>query len=63
MDQPILDQKLGAIGEVKFELKDGMLIGSLEISPKIILDSIAAKIGGPIPAEIALFIESAFGLK
>ena len=35
----------------------------LNVSPKTLLDEIAAKIGGPIPAEIAQFLENALGLK
>jgi len=36
---------------------------SISISGKTILDAIAAKIGGPIPAEIVSFLELSLGIK
>lgn len=35
---------------------------SVAVSPKEILDVIAARIGGPIPLEVAKFLESALAL-
>lgn len=35
---------------------------SISISPKVILDEIAKKVGGPVPVEVAQFLESALAL-
>lgn len=35
---------------------------SIKISGKQILDALAAKIGGPIPAEVAQLLENALGM-
>lgn len=59
----LVDGQLGVVGEYKVALVDGKLVASLELSPKVILDSLAHKIGGPVPEQIATFIETAFGLK
>lgn len=77
MENKILESgKLGTVGEYSVEFKDGLLVASMNagadgingslsisVSGKSIIDGIAAKIGGPIPAEIALFLESSLGLK
>ena len=34
----------------------------LKLSPKSLIDLLAEKVGGPIPAEVAAFLENAIGL-
>lgn len=61
-EQEIAGGPIGQVGEFKVSLKDGKLAFELDLGPKVIIDALAAKIGGPIPAAIAEFIEKAFGL-
>lgn len=73
----VLEQgAIGNVGTQSVEFVGGQMVakasvavpyGSVDldivISPKAILDAIAAKVGGPIPAEVAAFLEQALGLK
>lgn len=61
-DLDIAQGPLGKVGSYDVALKDGKLQFSVSIGPKEILDALAAKIGGAVPAEIAKFIEDTFGL-
>ncbi len=73
---PIEEGSIGNIGTQSIDLVDGKLVAkahvdlgplaadlAIVLSPKAVLDAIAAKVGGPIPAEVAAFLEAAFGLK
>lgn len=53
----------GEYGSVTIGMVDGQLVSSVKLSPKAALDAMAKKIGGPIPAEVAQFLENAIGLK
>lgn len=77
MEEKILAQgNIGTVGKYMVEFKDGALIATesvsadgisesatITISGKTIIDGIARKIGGPIPATIAEFLETALGMK
>lgn len=52
----------GVYGSFDLEMVGGKLAANLSLSPAGILNLIAAKIGGPIPAEVVAFIEKAAGL-
>ncbi len=52
----------GRYGVAKIAIVEGKIVSSFEISPKGILDSVAKDIGGPVPAEVAAFLENAVGL-
>lgn len=59
----VLEQtNLGVVGSQSLQLVGGKLVFQLELSPKVLIDGLAAKIGGPIPAEVAQFLETALGL-
>ena len=75
-DKNLESGKIGTIGTQSIDFKDGQIIAtanassdgitasvSISISAKSILDAIAVKIGGPIPLEIAQFLELSLGLK
>lgn len=53
----------GKFGSVEVSMVDGQLVASVKLSPKALLDEAALKVGGPIPAEVAAFLENAIGLK
>lgn len=53
----------GEFGSVTVAFVNGQLTSSVALSPKAALDAAAKKIGGPIPAEVALFLEGSIGLK
>lgn len=74
-DQDLANGSLGAIGKWDVAFSSGLLVlsaqasdvgvaanVSVSVSGKTVLDALAAKVGGPIPAEVAAFLESAFGL-
>jgi hypothetical protein len=66
MNENLLSFPLGPNGEygaVSLALVNGQLVQSTTLSGKALLDALAKKIGGPVPAEIATFIENTFGLK
>jgi hypothetical protein len=77
MENKVLEtSKLGTIGSQSVSFSDGQIVASanasadgitatisISISAKVIIDAIAAKIGGPIPQEIALFLDTSLGLK
>jgi hypothetical protein len=52
----------GEYGAADLAIVDGKLQVSVQLSPKAVLDAAAKKIGGPIPAEVAQFLEQAIGL-
>lgn len=52
----------GVYGTAAIAIVDGKLQVSVSLSPKAVLDAVAKKVGGPIPAEVATFLESAIGL-
>lgn len=75
-DKTLAEGKIGSLGTYEVDFKGGMLVVteaaavdgvseslSISVSGKAVMDGIAKKIGGPIPAEIALFLESALGLQ
>lgn len=62
MDKNLVDEKIGNFGEAKIDFVDGKIVASLEVSPKALLDMVVAK-AGPLPQEIAQFLETALGLK
>lgn len=75
MDKDLLTGSLGSVGKYDLAFEGGKVVVSLSvglpeiaatlsvsIGPKEILDLIAAKIGGPIPASVAEFLESALAL-
>jgi hypothetical protein len=65
LNKVLIDQPIGPNGEfgsVRVAVVDGKLVSSVELSPKAALDAIAKDIGGPVPAEVAQFIELAGGL-
>ena len=43
-------------------LMGGKVVLSVSLSGKVLLDMLAAKIGGPMPIEIAKFLEDSIGL-
>lgn len=68
--------KIGTIGAQEIDFADGKIVAKADVSAggfdiglnigisgKVILDAIAKKIGGPIPAEIVQFLELSLGLK
>lgn len=74
--QELTSGNIGDVGKYEVDFVDGKLVAKanassngidakmeISISGKAVLDGIAAKIGGAIPAEIAAFLESALGLK
>lgn len=75
MDKDLVNGKLGTVGSYDLAFTAGKIVVSVGLSlpevgaslsvsigPKEILDLIASKIGGPIPAEVASFLESALSL-
>lgn len=65
LNQQILNEPIGpngVYGSVTVSIVEGKLVTSLNLSPKAVLDAAAKKIGGPVPAEVATFIEAAVGL-
>lgn len=52
----------GEYGSCSVSVVDGKVVASVSLSPKAALDAIAKDIGGPVPAEVAQFIENAVGL-
>lgn len=52
----------GEFGTTKIAIVDGKLVASQSLSLKAVLDSLAKKIGGPVPAEVAQFLETTIGL-
>jgi hypothetical protein len=74
-DKDLLNGKIGSEGTYDVAIKAGKIVvsstvvepmftatASVSVSGKQILDAMAAKIGGPIPAEVASFIETTLGL-
>lgn len=75
MDKDLANGQIGAVGNYDVAFTGGKVVVSInvglpelnvkvsaEISPKTILDQIAAKVGGPIPVEVAKFMEDALAL-
>lgn len=77
MDKDLIAGNLGTIGKYDLAFTGGKIVFTLGlglgevgvgaslsvlIGPKEILDLIAAKIGGPIPLEVAQFLEAALAL-
>lgn len=52
----------GVYGSAKVAIVEGQIVGSLALSPKGIIDAVAKDIGGPVPAEVASFLEASIGL-
>lgn len=75
MDKDLVKGNIGSVGNYDLAFLGGKVVVSVgvglpeisanlsvSIGPKEILDLIAAKIGGPIPAEVAKFLEDALAL-
>ena len=65
LNKTLITQPIGPNGEfgsVTLAVVNGQVSASLNLSPKAALDAIAKDIGGPIPAEVATFLENAVGL-
>lgn len=63
MDKVLEEGAVGEFGHQSIEFVEGKIVAKVVLSPKALLDMLAVKIGGPIPAEIAAFLEAALGLK
>lgn len=65
MNKTLITQPIGPNGEfgtITIALVNGKLVSSVNLSPKALIDSLAKDIGGPVPAEVATFLEGAIGL-
>jgi hypothetical protein len=61
-DKDIVAGNIGEFAAYDVAIKGGKLVLSQSLSLKAVLDAMAAKIGGPVPAEVASFLEKELGL-